>query len=115
VPDQIPAPLTSFTPETITIQWEEPAANGNPISSYTIYIRESDEVTYSTELTSCDGSDPTIFANQYCIISSDTLQESPFNLPWGANVYAKLIATNVKGDSLLSDGGFGGVILRQPD
>jgi hypothetical protein len=44
----------------VHILWAEPAINGAAISSYTIYIRTSDEVTYATELTMCDGSNQDI-------------------------------------------------------
>lgn len=36
-------------------------------------------------------------------------------MPWGTEVYAKLIATNVYGDSGLSLAGNGGTIVRVPD
>jgi hypothetical protein len=43
------------------------------------------------------------------------LTEEPFNLEWGDSVYIKVLATNVKGDSLFSLPGNGGIILRVPD
>jgi hypothetical protein len=36
-------------------------------------------------------------------------------LIWGSSIFAKVLATNVKGNSLLSDAGNGAVILRVPD
>jgi hypothetical protein len=43
------------------------------------------------------------------------LQASPFNLPWGSNVFAKVIAINVVNPSDISDPGDGAVILTNPD
>lgn len=41
--------------------------------------------------------------------------QAPFNLPYGSDIYAKIIAVNVKGDSVMSDEGNGGVIQTVPD
>ena len=40
---------------------------------------------------------------------------SPFSLPWGTEVFAKVKATNVYGDSDYSELGGGGIIVRVPD
>jgi len=40
---------------------------------------------------------------------------APFNLPWGSSVYAKVIATNIYGNSLPSNFGNGAIILTYPD
>jgi len=39
----------------------------------------------------------------------------PFNLAWGASVYAKVVATNGYGDSMMSNAGNGAVIITNPD
>jgi len=39
----------------------------------------------------------------------------PFALAWGSDVYAKIIATNIYGDSLMSEAGNGARILTVPD
>lgn len=44
-----------------------------------------------------------------------TLRAEPFNLDWGTSVYATIQATNVKGDSEVSEPGNGGVIITYPD
>jgi hypothetical protein len=66
---QIPAvpaaPTTEFVAasDAVVVSWVAPDNGGSPIISYTILIRESDGVTYTTELGDCDGSDPTIVSN----------------------------------------------------
>ena len=40
---------------------------------------------------------------------------STFNLPWGSEVYAKISAVNVYGESELSEEGNGAVIITSPD
>jgi hypothetical protein len=43
------------------------------------------------------------------------LKDSPFNLPWGTNVFAKIVATNKYGDSGSSQAGYGAIITTYPD
>lgn len=64
VPSKPDAPTTTWSNEndSVTITWTEPTINGAAILSYTINIQHSDGVTYSTELTGCDGSDSTIMS-----------------------------------------------------
>jgi hypothetical protein len=50
-----------------------------------------------------------------CTVPVTTLTSSPFSLAWGSSVYAKLIATNIYGDSLESVEGNGAMITTTPD
>lgn len=50
-----------------------------------------------------------------CIIPVAVLKASPYSLEWGASVYAKVIATNIYGDSLSSEEGNGAYITTTPD
>ena len=56
MPDTPIAPTTVWDPDNVIIVWVAPDNGGSKILNYTIYIRQSDLVTYSTELTHCDGS-----------------------------------------------------------
>jgi hypothetical protein len=54
-------PVTTVVSNTdAVITWVAPFNGGSPITSYTILIRQSDGVSYSTELTSCDGSSSSV-------------------------------------------------------
>ncbi len=99
----------------VTISWTAPNNGGSPITSYSISVRESNLSTYSTQLTNCDGTDAAIFAAMSCTIPISVLQSAPFNLPWGASVYATILATNIVGTSDASTPGSGGIILTNPD
>jgi len=70
------------------IAWNAPYDGGSPISAYIVTIRTNDGLTYATELTACDGSSSAIVNAGKCTIPVATLQASPFNLPWGASVFA---------------------------
>jgi len=50
-----------------------------------------------------------------CTIPVTVLRSSPYNLQWGASVYAKIVATNIYGNSLVSDEGNGAIITTTPD
>ena len=43
------------------------------------------------------------------------IRAEPFYLEWGVSVYAKIVATNIVGDSLTSAEGNGATILTVPD
>lgn len=83
----------------VTVSWSEPETNGGPITAYSIYIRRSTNTQYSTETINCDGTSQAVIDAQQCSIPVEYLTGSPFNLPWGASVWAKVSATNEKGTS----------------
>lgn len=60
IPDKPVAPVTTWIRDFVIISWIAPDNGGSWISSYTIYVMQSDTVTYSTELNNCDGSVPYI-------------------------------------------------------
>jgi len=62
-PDPPAAPVTTVVSNTsVVITWAAPFNGGSPLTSYTILIRQVDGVSYSTELTSCDGSSASVLA-----------------------------------------------------
>ena len=97
------------------IQWTQPYDGAAQITSFTIVIRQSDLLTYSEAKVDCDGTDYDIVANLECFVPISKLIVEPFSLEWGSSIYAKIIATNVIGNSLISDAGNGAVILTSPD
>jgi hypothetical protein len=66
-------------------------------------------------LVSCDGTDATIQSDTECTIPVTALKAAPFSLPWGTNVHAKIVASNVYGDSAESVPGNGAYITTNPD
>jgi len=54
-------------------------------------------------------------ATTSCTIPTATLRAAPFNLPWGSSIFAKVYATNLYGNSLVSEIGNGAIILTKPD
>lgn len=107
------APTTLRENNNFIIDWVAPSDNGSEILSYTVYLGMSD-LTFSLELSSCDGSDLGIIEQTQCTITQDVLKAAPFNLIQGNSVYAKLYVTNQFGDSLMSEVGNGGLICNVP-
>jgi hypothetical protein len=54
-------------------------------------------------------------ANTMCTIPSIVFHLSPFSLPWASSIYAQIIATNIYGNSYISEPGNGATIYAIPD
>ncbi len=114
-PAQPLAPTTTRDLNTIIITWQEPVSYGNTaVISYTIQIRKSDNVTFS-ETTECNGALPSVRDSHKCTVLISTLTSSAFSLAWGEPVYAKVLATNIKGPSPYSPAGNGDLVSISPD
>lgn len=92
-----------------------PGDGSSTITSYIVEIRAADGSSFFEDTVSCDGSDPTIKANLACLVPIATLQASPFDLPWGSSVYARITAINIVGPSEVSNEGSNAIILTEPD
>jgi len=67
---------------------------------------------FSIDLTYCDQSTSTVTS---CTIPVTAIRAAPFSHSWGASIYAKVFATNVYGNSLVSNEGNGAIITTTPD
>ena len=63
----------------------------------------------------CDGSSAYSMANLECIVPLATLIEAPYNLEYNDSIWARVIATNIFGDSQESNSGNGAVVYVVPD
>jgi hypothetical protein len=103
IPPATPSAPTLVNDDTsVIIDWVAPNSNGAEITSYTILLRESDDVTFTEDAINCDGSDATIISNTHCEVPLSVLTAAPYLLSLGEGIFAKVIATNVKGDSVTS-------------
>lgn len=96
----------------VNIIWEEPFDQGSPITGYRIYVRESDELTFTEDLTDCNRLD---LATVSCTIPVITLKTTPFEIPWGESIWARIVAINDYGISATSEAGNGAIIITYPD
>jgi hypothetical protein len=62
---------------------------GSTIVGYIVLIRQRDQVTYAPDLLSCNTT-----TNLSCIIAVDVLRSLPYDLVWGSEIFAKVIAFN---------------------
>jgi hypothetical protein len=111
VPDKPTAPVTVQSGPNMIVTWSAPYNGGTPITAYKITFEASDSTTYSQETEFCDGSDSTIIDDLSCTVPSSKFIAAPFTLTWGSSLYAQVTAINIKGYSIVSDAGNGGIIL----
>jgi len=90
---------TSIVGSTVKVEWTLSSTNGSPITAYKIYVKQSGSSTYTQESSDCDGTSATVISNKYCNINLSTLVASPYLIVGGDSIHAKVIATNVYGDS----------------
>jgi len=50
-----------------------------------------------------------------CTIPISVLKATPFSIDWGRSIFARITATNVYGNSVVSPAGNGAIILTVPD
>lgn len=104
--------MSDLGPEVV-IEWTV-VERGSPATSIEVQIRESDGLTYTIESSYCISDDSTVLATMSCSVPVATLISSPYNLPYGSSVFAKVSVTNIYGTSDISDAGNGAVILDVP-
>lgn len=61
-PEKPAAPTTTVVNDYVIFDWDAPVDNGTPITSYNVYIRQSD-LTYIIDRTICDGKDLDVIQN----------------------------------------------------
>jgi hypothetical protein len=107
--------VTSTDQANIIVSWDKPYNGATAITSYTIIIRQSDEVTFTADNHNCDGGTPTIVATRVCTVPVSILRGEPFNLEWGASIWVQVSANNIIGHGLFSDPGNGAIMLTTPE
>lgn len=103
---------TTITATFVKIMWTVPLTNGAPVTSYLIEIKRSNGA-FATSVATCDGSNPTIVAQQWCTVPMATLIASPFSLSKGALIVVQAKAANVKGlNNTYSDVNTAGAVIE---
>jgi hypothetical protein len=113
-PDKPAAPRTTFSELNVVVAWDAPPTGGSQILSYTIRFRQSDGTTYTEDTAICNGGVLATVNARSCTIPSVRFTTTPYNIQWGQSIWATVVATNIKGSSLVSEGGNGAVILTNP-
>lgn len=80
-----------------------------------VEFKHYDGTTYSQILDHCDGTYQTIVTTKQCTIPKDILHDPAYDLPWGSDIYARVTAFNLYGQSETSEDGNGGTIVHQPE
>lgn len=100
--------------DLVEFNWEVPKDNGSALLTYKILILTSDGVTFAREETVCATYDSYSIGVGKCQIEKSLLRLTPFNLAYGSEIIAKVIATNIVGDSEASDVATGTLLVKQP-
>lgn len=66
-------PTVTVSTTNIKVSWTQPDDHGDTIDEYDIEFLTSDGVTFTTELTDCDGSDPAVVSALECMVDMLTL------------------------------------------
>jgi len=92
VPDKMDPPVITENLLKAKIEWDAPNDNSDAITGYEIYILHSDGVTWSQDMTDCDGM-TILVAQEYCEVPMTTLV-STYGYSRGELVIAKVRAKN---------------------
>lgn len=80
----------------VYISWTPLNNNGRDIIEYKIQIVSYDGL-YIEDYDNCDGSNPTVITNNYCIIPMSVFLDLPYNLTRGTLIQAVVSSKNVIG------------------
>jgi len=105
---------TTNNGQEVDVAWTKPDDKGAEILSYTISFRKAD-LTFSTNLADCDGSNALIISDASCTIPLSSFTSAPFSLQFPDEIIVKIVATNIKGDSEESPQGSGATVITAPD
>lgn len=105
VPSQPAAPTVALLGTNVAITWSEPTTNYAAITSYRIKIQKrvgAALTDFVEDTTLCDGSHNTVLSSRKCLIPMSALLTTPYNLLKGDAIYARVSATNSRGESVES-------------
>ena len=82
----------------VVIQWSV-LDRGSPVTDFLVELRQRDGLTFTAENLNCKSNDPTVLATLSCTVPFSKLITSPYNLPYGSSVFARVTAANIYGTS----------------
>lgn len=94
-PDAPAVPVVTQESIYIKIAWSAPNSNHESIDAYKVEIIDSTGAY--VESSACYGNSSVVMSNLYCLIPMTSFWTSPFSLPQGTIVQAKVSAHNSRG------------------
>ena len=101
-PEKPAPPSSTIHNHFVKVTWVPPYENSAPINGYEIFISD-DQGVFIHETTYCNGEAEPVFSQLYCEIPMAALHLEPYNLPFDAEVLAQVRASNMFGESEVSD------------
>lgn len=92
----------------MTIDWQQPAENGQSILGYKVLLKQADGLFSESPL--CVGTLYDVIVQTKCQVTVQSLQAAPYSLVQGASILAKVIAFNSIGNSVESPVGNGALL-----
>jgi hypothetical protein len=98
-PDQMAAVTTEVDAATggVSISWEEPYDNEQPITAYEILISNADGSEWLADLTNCDASQSAQVTARSCLIPMSVLITDPYNYQFRDRIEVQARAYNSYG------------------
>ena len=87
----------------VIFTWIAPDYMGSPITGYKLEIRHVDGINFSEELSYCDATREPIPSALQCMVPKSYLRTTPYDLPWGSEIWARVTAINAYGLSEVSE------------
>ena len=78
VPSQPIAPTTLVVGSNVQITWAAPFNGGSSITSYKVFVRETNVNQFAQDTTHCDGALASIVSAAQCLIPISALTAAPF-------------------------------------
>lgn len=101
-PEKVQAPTTEITDVYVRIEWVAPFNNYLEITAYRVLLKVADG-DFEEQADLCDGSDSIAVEFTFCTIQMSQFWTERFSNVVGDTVYAKVIAINERGESVVSD------------
>lgn len=99
LPLQPEIPSTAILLSDCVFTWIAPSDEGSPITGYKVSIRTKG-LDFIVDSNVCDGGTQNSLDTLSCTVPLATLLLTPYNLEYDDGIYARVIATNLYGDSV---------------
>jgi len=99
----------------VKISWALPFNNYADIDMYRIYIRDTSGNNFNLDEVNCNGSNPQIITERFCLIPMNSFRQAPHNLVLDQEIVVKIQAHNIRGWGLFGQSTGGLHVQSEPD
>lgn len=99
----------------IKISWTKPFENYNSIDMYRIYIQDSTGTAWNLDEVHCNGAEPLIVTERFCVIPMSTFRAAPHNLALDTEIVIRVQGHNDRGWGLFGTSTGGIHVQSEPE